>query len=247
LISLEFNKANGVPYYRQLAGILQQQIQEGAFAVGEKLPSESELSATYRVNRHTVRQAIAELVSRGLVYKQKGKGTFVGPAAGGILNYSYARSHRFTQNILVLGLKPGSRVLEAKEVVATPRVAENLALKASERVIHLEILRLVDELPFCISTVYLPSTQVPGLLEKINGFISLYQLLEEAYGLKLVRLRSVFHATFPEADDALILQIPQGQPILKVESLAVTSEGVPVEYSISRFRSDRCKIGVDFR
>ncbi len=245
LKSVEFNKYSGVPYYRQLADILRRQIRDGVFAAGEKLPSEKELSAVYGVNRHTVRQAVAELVSRGLVYKQKGKGTFAGPA-GGAVNYRYARSHSFTQNIQDLGLKPGVRILEAEEVCATAQVAENLGLAVSDGVFRLEILRFVEEIPFCIGTIYLPVAQVPRLLERLNGFTSLYRLLEDAYSIRPVRLRSVFHAAFPEIDDALILQIPQGQPVLKVESVMVTGEGLPIEYSTGRFRSDRCKIGVDF-
>jgi len=246
LRTVEFKRHNGVPYYRQLADILHRQIQEGIFAAGEKLPSEKELSVTYGVNRHTVRQALSELVSRGLVYKQKGKGTFVSPAAGGVVYYRYSRSHRFTQNILDLGLKPEAKVLEVREDGAPSRVAKSLNLTSSDRVILLEILRFVDEIPFCISSVYLPAAHVPGLPEKINDFTSLHQLLFESYGLRPVRLHSAFHATFPDIDDALMLQIPQGQPVLKVESLMVTNDGLPIEYCISRFRGDRCKIGVDF-
>lgn len=242
----KINKNNGIPYYRQLADILKAQIEEGKFSVGEKLPSENELSAIYRVNRHTVRQAVGELVARGLIYRQKGRGAFVCALTRGVVQYRYARRHRFTQNILELGLNPEAKVLRAIETAAPLPAAENLRLPPAERIFELEILRFADKTPFCVSTVYLPASRVPGLLRKIDDFGSLYKLLEDAYGLKPVRLHSVFHAAFPVAEDALVLRAPVDQPVLKVESLIVTEDGLPVEYSVSRFRSDRCKISVDF-
>ncbi|KFD41209.1 hypothetical protein DK28_0211320 [Peptococcaceae bacterium SCADC1_2_3] len=243
---IKIDKRNGIPYYLQLASILGHQIEKGGFLAGDKLPSEKELSAVYRVNRHTVRQAIGELVFRGLAYREKGRGTFVCPPAREVVHYRYARRHRFTQNILELGLTPEAKVLQVLETLVPPQAAEKLRLSPTEKVVILEILRFASHAPFCLSTVHIPALSVFGLPKRIKDFTSLYELLEKAYGLKPVRLRSVFHAAFPSTEDALALQVPVDQPILKVESLMITEDGIPVEYSLSRFRSDRCKISVDF-
>jgi len=67
------------PLYKQLKDVLKQKITAGEFKPGEALPGERQLMETYGVSRVTVRQAIAELVNEGLLYRQHGKGTFIAP------------------------------------------------------------------------------------------------------------------------------------------------------------------------
>src|SRR5665811_1383539 len=69
--------ASGVALWRQVADGIERGIASGAFAAGEKLPGETEIAETYRVNRHTVRRALATLAERGLVRAERGSGTYV--------------------------------------------------------------------------------------------------------------------------------------------------------------------------
>lgn len=239
------DKENGMALYRQLAEILRTQIADGVISPGRKLPSEAELSAAYRVNRHTVRQAISVLASEGLVYKLKGSGTFVAQPAAEI-DYRVSRWTRFTENILELGRRPGAQVRRHVELPAPVRVAQHLGIASGEKVAFLEILRFVDEEPFCLTQSYFPVALTPGLTAKIQRYTSLYELLEREYGLKPMRTRSVFSVEFPSLEGAVALGIPRNLPVLQVESTMVLATGQPVEYSIGRFRADRCKLRVDF-
>ena len=69
--------ASGVALWRQVADGIERGIADGRFAAGEKLPGETEIAETYRVNRHTVRRALATLAERGLVRAERGSGTYV--------------------------------------------------------------------------------------------------------------------------------------------------------------------------
>jgi len=240
------DKENGIPYYRQLAAFLQKQIEEEVYKEGDKIPSEAELSLIFNVNRHTVRQAISELTHLGILYKIKGKGTFVTREKADYVNYRISKKTRFTQNILEVGLTPGAKLNKAVIIPAAEKVARNLNINQGEKVFLLEILRFANNDPFSLSTTYLPEYLTPGLQEKLKNFSSLYQILESHYGLQPARTRSTFHAAFPSIDDSLQLSIPQSLPVLKVESVMVTDNGTAVEYSITRFRGDRGKITVDF-
>lgn len=65
------------PKYLIIKKDIQMKIEKNDFTLGAKIPSEAELRAQYDVSRHTIRQAISELVNQGYLIKQQGSGTFV--------------------------------------------------------------------------------------------------------------------------------------------------------------------------
>ncbi|MDB5513917.1 MAG: putative transcriptional regulator, partial [Tardiphaga sp.] len=68
---------SGVALWRQVADGIERGIADGTFSAGERLPGENEIAETYRVNRHTVRRALATLAERGFVRAERGSGTYV--------------------------------------------------------------------------------------------------------------------------------------------------------------------------
>lgn len=240
------DKKSGVSYYRQMMDYIRSQIAAGVYKPGDKLPSEKELVAIFRVNRHTVRQAMGELADCGLVYTQRGKGIFVSGAKDSFVDYRVSQRTSFTRNITDNGMIPDIRVLRAEEAAAEERVARNLFLKTGTPVVMLETLRLINQEPFCVSTNYFPLQLVPGLINMVAGIKSLYGLLDQYYGLRPVRTYSAFQATFPGQEDADVLGIPGNHPVLVVESAMTAECGMAVQYSITRFRGDRGRINVCF-
>eukprot|EP01035_Chromulina_nebulosa_P045531 gene45531-61680_t len=87
-------KPTGVALWRQVADGIERGIADGRFPAGEKLPGETELAETYRVNRHTVRRALATLAERGLVRAERGSGTYVEAAK---LSYPLRSRTRFSE------------------------------------------------------------------------------------------------------------------------------------------------------
>jgi GntR family transcriptional regulator len=237
------DRESGIPYYYQLMEIVQQQIGAGLLQEGQQIPSELTMSAAYKVNRHTVRQAIAELCRAGVLFKVKGRGTFVANPPLNMVEYRLSPQNRFTDNVCQAGKTPGSKILRLEKIAAPAEVAAMLQLPAEEPVYALDILRLIDTRPFLMAKVYLPARHLPGFLDRIDGFHSLSAIYEQ-YGLSLQRVKSVIRASFPSPLEAATLDIPGNMPVLKVENVLKNQDNILIEYNVSCYRGDLAKISV---
>ena len=237
------SRDGGIACYQQLSEILIKQIGKGVFKPSEQIPTEMELSKRYKLNRHTVRQAIGRLENEGLVYKIKGKGTFV---ASDKINYKVSKRTSFTTSILDVGLNPDARLLDSYEIAAGKELSKRLNIQSSDRVIVLEIVRFVNKMPFCHTTSFLSKTKFPELRSLISGSFSLFGLLKKHYGVDALRKSSTFEVSMPEGSDMDILKISQKVPVLIVKSISKGEAGDVVEYCITKFRGDMCSISVDF-
>lgn len=237
------NRESGIPYYYQLMDIIRHQIAGGMLREGQRIPSEFELSSTYQVNRHTVRQAIGELCRTAELFRMRGRGTFVAKPPIVPVEYRLSPKNRFTENIRQSGKTPGSRLLAWQEIVAPFDVAEILGLTPGQQIFALDILRLVNRQPFLFSKVFLPAGRLPGFAARIKNFRSL-SAIYDAYGLSPLRVKSVVRASLPAREDAAALGIPGNLPVLKVESVLQTQDGVLIEYNVSCYRGDFAKLSI---
>jgi len=118
--------ASGVALWRQVADGIERGIADGRFAAGEKLPGEMEIAETYRVNRHTVRRALATLAERGLVRAERGSGTYVETRR---IAYPLRSRTRFSEIVGAGGQEPRGQLIDTSEDVATRELARELGLK----------------------------------------------------------------------------------------------------------------------
>ncbi len=162
------NRDGGIACYQQLSEILIKQIEEGILKSSEQIPTEMELSKRYKLNRHTVRQAIERLKNEGFVYTIKGKGTFV---ANTKISYKVSRKTRFTASILDVGLNPDARLLDSYEISAGRELSRKLNIKSSDKVVVLEIARFVNKIPFCHTTSFLVSERFPDIKTETPQFL----------------------------------------------------------------------------
>ena len=139
--------------YSRVETVLANEITDGDLKVGDQLPTEDSLIARFGVSRITVRRAIQNLVSRGLVEIRRGKGTFV--AAPKILQ-DLKELSGFVEDMHVLGRKPTARVIGREVVTANATVARHLALTRGERVVRIRRVRLADGVPLSFDETYLP-------------------------------------------------------------------------------------------
>ena len=241
------DKDNGIPYYRQLMQIIQQQVASGSFKEGQQLPSVLEFGSTYRVNRHTVRQAEDELCRMGVLYKVRGRGTYVANRPPDLMEYKLSARNRFNKNIAEAGQIPGSRILQAVELTPPVEVAEMLKLTATERVYLLQILRLVNDQPFMLTNNYLPAKYLPGFLQHLDHFSSLFAVYERHYGFIPRRVKASFQATFPQQEEAQLLRIPVNMPVLRAYSLLKSHDDLLIQYTIGCYRSDLARISVEWQ
>jgi GntR family phosphonate transport system transcriptional regulator len=233
------DRNNGEAVYRQISQVLMQEL--GArYSAGDCLPSEQELAQRFAVNRHTVRRAVDELVSAGLVERRHGKGTFV---LASPVDYFIGKGTRFTETLEAIGKTTSSHVLRKLVIPARGGVAARLKVPEDEPVIWIETLRLVEEAPFCVISHFLPRALAEGVYSGYHGG-SLHGFIEHA-GVRLRRIESLISAITPQGEDATLLSVPRSMPLLRIKSVNVDDRtGVPVEYSVSRARADRMQLCV---
>src|SRR5258707_3810603 len=125
--------AYGVALWRQVADGIERGIADGRFAAGERLPGETEIAETYRVNRHTVRRALATLAERGLVRAERGSGTYVETPR---LAYPLRSRTRFSEIVGAGGRGPDGQWIGAFQETATRQLARQLGLKTGAPLIR---------------------------------------------------------------------------------------------------------------
>lgn len=233
------DRDTGITLYAQIAEVLEREyVRQGA--AGDRLPAEGELAARFGVNRHTLRRAVDELISAGLLERQHGVGIFI---TDQLLDYRVGTGTRFTQTLAEIGISTDTKVIRKMIAPASAGVARHLALSPDELVLWIETLRIAEGIPFCVISHFLPVAPYRAMLEEYEDG-SLHELLVSNCGA-LRRTESLVTAVLPQGDDAKLLGITQNRPVLRVKSLNVLDQdGTPVEYAITRFRADRIQLRI---
>ena len=234
----KFHLESGVPKYIQISNWLTEMIQKGRYAVNDKLPSESKLSELFQVNRNTVRQAISDLVAKGLIRKRNGVGSFVLVRSTQPVRYTLQHISSFTDDMIRLGIVPQTKLISKAVIDAPPDVAEKLMLGKEKLVILTERLRLGNRIPLVIERSYLPHKEYKGILKmRLTG--SLYHLLTKRFHVELHRSIQTFRATTFSGKDAALLGVPPRSPGIFLESIMYDSKNIPVEVLHAFHRGDK--------
>lgn len=230
------------PLWAQFRDTLRNQILQGQLAIGAKLPSEAELGEQFGISRIVVREALADLVRHGLIYKIKGRGAFVSPRE---------RDEDFVSTVLGFademqrkGHSVRTQVLTQELRDATPQEASALSLPAGVQVVALKRLRSVNgELRLLVETT-VPADLVPGLHRARLEDRSLYDVLRRQYGLRLTRAERWIDAVLPDADTRELLALPDLEPLLRIESIAYGANGRALEHyrALHRCKSSRLHV-----
>lgn len=237
------DKQSPIPIYIQIEEQLKQQIQQGDFPIGTAIPSERELTERFSVSRMTVRQSITNMVNDGLLYREKGRGTFVAsPKVEQPLNGLTS----FTEDMISRGMVPSSRLIGFEILEADPDVAENLLLAPGDKVYFVERIRFADAQPMAIERTYLPVERFPHLNEdSFQG--SLYAIIESNQQLKISRATQRMEAGLVKKEDADLLQIKSPAAILMIERISYLDGELPFEVVRSTYRADRYKFTTDIQ
>lgn len=242
LNEIKLNKASPIPLYYQLAELLKDQIESGALQPGTQLPSERELSERTAISRMTARQAVAYLVSDGVLAVKPGIGTFV---AAPKLTYDALHLLGFTEEALRQGGTAQSRVLEQVVVSPSPHIATSLQLFTDEAVVKIVRLRFLDELPLLLETSFIPARLCPGLAYAELAAHSLYELLDRTYGIRLGRSHQTLEATIANEYEQSLFTIQPGAAMILLEGVAYSEAEQPVEYFKTIYRGDRFKFELE--
>ena len=230
-----------LPLWAQLKAWLLNQIASGGLAPHDKLPSEAELCARFGVSRTVVREALKQLVSEQRIYKMQGKGSFV--SAPRTDQDFVGSTMSFTADLQRSGHIVTRRVLNQAQLLATEEEARLLRLgEAETAIIELDRILIVDDEPRTRVLAILRASAVPGLAEAPVGARSLYQTLQQRYGIVLQKAERWISAENADAETAALLDIPAGTAILNIQSVSVDQTGRPVELYYARHRTDKSRL-----
>ncbi len=219
------------PLYQQIKVLLLKGLEGGEWLPGQVIPSEVELAARFRVSQGTVRKAIDELATENVLVRRQGKGTFVATHA------ERSTQFRFLRLLPDDGRPPAlqRRLLECRRMRAPGEVARLLALDAGEAAVQVRRLLLAPaggELqPVVLDDIWLPGTLFKGLtMERLQNWRGpMYRLFEAEFAVHMIRAEEKLRAVAAQGDDAALLAVPAGTPLLSVERLAYTYGDRPVE------------------
>jgi GntR family transcriptional regulator len=218
------------------------QINHGQLRPGVRLGAERDLAQELGVSRSTVRQALGALEEAGVVRRVPGRG-------GG----TFVRQQKVERDLSQVvgvpallrrqGMTAGSRIVSTGMVAADEETRAALGLAAGAYVVDVVRIRLADGTPISLEHVRLPAELFPGLLDLPLGG-SLYELLQDRYGL--VPGEAVEHIEVVPAgeDEASILDLDPAAPLLSITRTTEDTGGRTFEYSHDLFRADRTTITV---
>jgi GntR family transcriptional regulator len=230
------NRHGQTPIYEQIYQNLKTKIDDSEFSAGAAFPSERELAEKFGVSRMTVRQALNTLKKEGLIYHERGIGAFVSKRK---LDVHTRNLVGFTEEMIGRGLKPSSELLLAKIEKADEETAADLGIEIGEDVFHLQRLRLADDSPMAFEDAYLPAVRYPNLEKLDLGRISLYEVLEKDYGVKMSHSEEFLEALAVSKEIAKSLSIKTGSPVLMVHRVVFSDANLAVESVRTYYRADR--------
>jgi len=237
-LKISVDKQSAVPYYHQVKEAVKALIAGGELKPGDMLASEYSLSEQLGISRLVVHRAYRELVSEGLLIRQRARGTFVAPPAK--RSYPVAGSlMSLTESLASAGLNPQSQILVQEVIPAAGALCGKLALPEGAPVFHLCSLRLVDGLPVAIDDVYHPAERFSALADLDWSNRSVYATLEKLYDAHPQEALDVITAGSATRDEARLLGINKGAPVMRTQRTATDRQGLPVEFSNVVFHAER--------
>lgn len=228
---------NALPKYYQLASILRQKIDDGEWEPRSPIPSERQLEQLYNISRTTIREAVDHLVRQGFLYREHGRGTFVSPQK---LQKGLMELTSFSEDLIKRGITPGQVIRDMSWVVPAPNILQRLELPAATEVLRIQRIRLGDQVPIGLQTSYIALTGGQNITrEEMETAGSLYRILQEKYGIIPTEADETLEVTLATPEEATLLQIESGAPLLLNERLLFSQNRTPVEFVKILYRGDR--------
>lgn len=226
-----------LPLYMQIKESLKKDILGGHYAPYQKMPSESELMASFGVSRITVRQALRDLHLEGLIFTSQGKGTFASkPKATQDVKYLQG----FAEAMVPKGYEASARLVSIREMTPSREVKSELKLVNKESVVEVVRVRYLNREPVSVDTSYFPLHIGQRLFSKdMSGDI--FPLLENELRIELGHADVILEARPADTNIAKLLGFDAGSPIMWVQRLTYDRNGEPVDFEYLAFRGDTYK------
>ncbi|HKN33362.1 MAG TPA: GntR family transcriptional regulator [Terriglobales bacterium] len=235
-LSIRLDKDSPNPIYLQIAEGIGELLKSGALPAGYVLPPERALCERFGISRMTLRQAMGLLDREGLIESRRGRGTVVTPAR---LRKQQQELKSFSEEIRDRGGRPESRLISLERTLPGESVRDFFELGDQQKVYEIHRLRLKDGEPLALEFVRIPERLCPGLERFDIAKNSLYQILEESYGLRLENCIEEISAEAPTAKLRKLLALPKNAAVLVVNRKTFAEDGRAVELTRSTYRGDQ--------
>lgn len=242
LLALRIDKKSPIPVYAQIVDSIRALLRELCLAPGAPFPPERVMCERIGVSKMTLRHAYGLLERDGLIESHRGRGTFV---AQPHMEKNLPEMRSFSEEMAARGKTASSRVLRLRVKQPGSRTQQFLALAEGQKVYEIQRLRLADNVPIAIETVELPEHLLPRLQEFDLQGASLYRILEESYGIRLVRCREEISAAMPDASQKKLLQLDRAVALLVIKRMSYAANDQPVELAVTVYCGDMYTAAID--
>lgn len=237
------NRDSPIPFYFQLAELLEDEIASGRWDSGRRIPSEPDLCDHYGVSRTTVRQALSRLEQEGLITRSKGRGTFVlGQRPRSWLIQT--TEGFFHEEFVRTGHRVTSKVLRRERTVLPNWAADALGLPDESHGVILERLRAVDGLVALYVINHLPDALADIVLSMKDPHESLYRRLAEKGAVTISGGRRSVEAVSAGAKLASLLEVEPDTALAYIESVSWDDDLRPFDCYRAWLRTDRMQLDI---
>ena len=242
---LNIDKKYGIPYYFQLKKYIVEEIESSRWKPGEQILSEIKICELLDISRTVVRQTFQELVNEGYLVKKKAKGTFISEPK---INENLVQSLMgFYEDMTARGYKVKNDILFQKKMPADEKIAKHLDIETDEDVVVIRRLRRLNNEPIVLDKTHVPYKLCPGLLNEDLSGQSLYSYIEGKYNLKINKGIRYIESVVANEEEAKLLNVKKGAPLLYIESIGYLDDGTPLEYYNALHRGDRIRFVTELK
>jgi len=230
------------PLYYQIKSILKSQILSKEFKENQRFPSETELCVQYNVSRATVRQALSEMVREGLIYRDKGRGSFVTDGVG-LRRLSLKGT---IENLIAAGEGSRIKVAEYRQIHPPPNIAKIFKLGMKEKGYQLGLVRSIPKGTFAYSFVYFP-TSLGEIIspEEMNETTEIITFVEGKLKTRVHRANQTIDIGLADKILTKNLLVKPKAPLLIIERDYYGRNGAPLFASITYCRPDLYKYRIE--
>ncbi|WP_378952674.1 GntR family transcriptional regulator [Pelosinus sp. sgz500959] len=235
------DKDSQIPLYYQLKNILSELIDNEELKANELVPTERELCEYHGISRMTVSKAIASLVNEGLLYRERGKGTFV---VKNKEKHPLQNLLGFTEDMKQRGISMTTQIISFQRRIPTKKMQQDLHLGTQQEIFEIARLRNVDDEPYALEIAHIPTSLCEGLTAEMLENNSLYHILENKFNVQVDYGRQTLEPILVNDYESELLKVKQKTLALMFLRLTYSKQNIPIEVTRSIYRSDRYKFEI---